>query len=256
MAGLDTLEITNAGLININKKIIGSRIFSGNLITTVGTPIVVDGVASNFSPQNYFTYSPLNFVDTESLTVNFQGTFFKSDNKQCAFELIGSDENALTLFFGNTSATLLYANTPLVSFSDLPLEKDTKIRVFLVLKSNKVELTVSYDNSTAQRVGDLSLEIPLTSFNTLNLGSSSTDRTTAWQGTIDLKQFSIYNNTELLYAPSEGTSWNFSHILISDGKVPLADDSTPVANHIYKFPITEIKRSGPRKANTQMSRKA
>ena len=38
-----------------------------------------------------------------------------------------------------------------------------------------------------------------------------------------------------------GTSQIF---LVRDGKIPLTDSTTPAANHIYSFPVTEIKRSG------------
>jgi hypothetical protein len=63
-------------------------------------------------------------------------------------------------------------------------------------------------------------------------------------GDINLNEFSICTNDNLAYAPSEGTSWNFSYLLIADENFDLSDNTQPVANHIYKCPITEISRSG------------
>lgn len=247
MAGLDILNITDSGLLKISQKILNSRTYSSSLITVVGDPIVLDGIASNFSSENYFIYSPLNFTDTESITIDFKGTFIEGedkDYKQCAFELISSEGTPLTLFLENTKVTLMYRNAPVFTYNNLHLEDSYDLSIFLILKRSGFEFTLSCGSFSIQRVERVSLTIPLTSFTTLNIGSSSTNREAAWLGAINLKEFSIYNNGNLLYSPSEGTSWNFSDILVSDGKVPLLDNSTSVAEHIYQFPVTEIKRSG------------
>ena len=81
MAGLDTLNITNTGLLNINKKVVNSRTFASNLITAVGSPVVIEGVASGFSTESYFVYSPLAFTNSEKISVNFKGIFFKKEER-------------------------------------------------------------------------------------------------------------------------------------------------------------------------------
>lgn len=244
MAGLDTLNITNTGLLHINKKIINSRTFSSNLITAVGSPAVVDGVASEFSVNNYFIYSPLAFTNSEKIGIDFRGTFVKKEEFQCAFELISAAGAPLSISFENSRVSLTYRDLLLFSFGNISLDDDTEVQVNLSLTTRTYEFTLIYGKQILQKSGILDLTIPLESFVSLNIGSSSTNRENFWAGSIDLKEFNIYNNGALIYTPSKGTSWNFSNLLVSDGKIPLTDSSGPTANHIYTFPITEIKRSG------------
>ena len=244
MAGLDTLTITNSGFFNINKKIISSRVFSASLITIKGKTVIMDGVASSFSEENYLTYSPLSFIDTEKIVVNFKGTFTSTDHEQCGWELISSEGSALTLLFENSRVTLLYEGRSVFSFGNLELTDGMQLSAFLTLRSGSYEFTLSYGKKAIQKTGVLGFLISLSSFVALNIGNSSLNRENAWAGSIDLKEFSIYNNGTLLYCPSEGTSWNFSYILVSDGKFPMTDTTKPVLDHIFKFPVTEISRSG------------
>lgn len=244
MAGLDTLNITNTGLLNISKKVVNSRTFVSNLITAIGSPVVIEGVASGFSTEDYFVYYPLTFTNSEKISVNFKGIFFKKEGLQTAFQLISAAGAPLTMTFENSRVTFTYRDLLVFSFGNLALEDNMDIQINLVLTSNSYEFTLMYGKRILQKFGDLDLTIPLESFVSLNLGSNFSDRENFWNGSINLKEFSIYNNGALLYAPSEGTSWNFSNILVSDGKIPLTDSTTPAANHIYSFPVTEIKRSG------------
>ena len=244
MAGLDILNITDTGLFYINKKIVDSRAYSSNLITVIGNPSIIDGVASNFSPDSYLAYSPLRFSNPESISINFKGTFLEGDNSQCAFELMSSGGTPLSLFMENTRVKLTYGDITVFDFNNVFLKDKTDIRVFLVLRSNSYEFTLSYGDSILQKVEDIPLTLPLSSFATLNIGSSSNDRSAFWLGSVLLPDFFIYSDGALVYTPSVGTSWNFSDILVSDGRIPLKDNSSSVANHIYKFPVSEIKKSG------------
>ena len=109
MAGLNTLTITNSGFFNINEKIVNRRTFVSKLITPIGSPIILDGVASGFSSESYLAYSPLEFTDAEKITVNFKGTFLTGPNRQCAWELLNSFNSPLTLTLENSRVTLTYA---------------------------------------------------------------------------------------------------------------------------------------------------
>lgn len=244
MAGLDTLTITKSGFFNINKKIISTRVFSPSLITIKGKTVIIDGIASSFSSENYLTYSPLSFIDTEKIVANFKGTFTSSDHEQCAWELISSEGGALTLSFDNSRVTLLYEGRSIFSFGNLELTDGMQLSAFLTLRSGNYEFTLNYGKKAIQKSGILGFLIPLNSFIALNIGNSSLNRENAWAGSIDLREFSIYNNGNLLYCPSEGASWNFSYILVSDGKFPMTDTTEPVLDHVFKFPVTEISRSG------------
>lgn len=244
MAGLDALNITNTGLLNINKKVTNSRTFVSNLITAVGNPTIVEGVASGFSTEDYFVYSPLAFTDSEKIRINFKGVFFRKDGLQTAFQLISGAGASLTMTFENSRVSFTYRDLIVFSFGNLTLEDNMNVQINLVLTHDSYEFTLMYGKQILQKSGNLDLTIPLESFVSLNLGSNFPNRENFWNGNINLKEFSIYNNGALLYAPSEGTSWNFSNILVSDGKFPLTDNTAPIANHIYSFPVTEIKRSG------------
>jgi hypothetical protein len=244
MAGLDTLTITNSGFFNINKKIINRRTFVGSLINIVGSPIILDGVASGFSEESYLTYSPLTFTDSEKITINFKGTFLTGTNKQTAWELINSFNSPITLSFENSRVILTYGRYTILSLGNLNLTDNTEISTFINLKETSYEFTINTGTQVIQRSGDLNFTIPLTSFTILNIGSSSLNREEAWMGSAYLTDFFIYNNGTFLYSPSEGTSWNFSNILVSDGALVLSDSTQPTAGHIYSFPVTEISRSG------------
>ena len=119
MAGLDTLNITNSGLFNINKKIINSRVYSNSLITAIGNPTILDGVASGFSSESYLFYSPLNLEGATALSVNFQGNLTRSTKEQCAWELTNTSEASLRLIFENNKVTLMYNAERIFSFSSL-----------------------------------------------------------------------------------------------------------------------------------------
>ena len=244
MAGLDTLNITDSGFFNINKKIVSSKTYSSSLITVVGKPIIVDGVASSLSAENYLTYSPLAFRDTEKISISFKGTFGESNKPQSIWELISPDGDILTLTFENTKVTLTYGNRTIFSFGNLNFTKGTLITTFLSVKSSSYEFTLHYGKQVSQKSGEFPFLVPLSSFNTVNIGNSTVERENAWAGSVDLKEFTIYNNSTLLYSPSTGTPWNFSNILVSDGKIPLTDSTEPSLGHIYSFPLKEISRSG------------
>ena len=244
MAGLDTLNITNSGFFNINKKIIGNKVFSDKLIVIHGETIITDGIASSFSEENYLSYSPLLFYNAEKISVNFQGTFTKADNKQCIWELITPDGDVLTLTFENSRVALSFGSRSVFALGNIELTDDMALSSILTLKGTSYEFTLNYGKNVVQKSGTLGFIIPINSFRTINIGNSTIHREAVWAGSVNLKEFTIYNNNTLLYTPSIGTPWNFTYILVSDGSKPLTDDLEPTLDHIFKFPVSEISRSG------------
>lgn len=244
MAGLDTLTITNSGIFNINRKIVDSRVFSSSLITMKGKVAIKDGIASSFSQENYLTFSPLHFIDSEKITINFKGTYTTSDHNECPLELIDSEGKALSLLFENSRVTLIYNERTIFSFGNLEFPEGVALTAYLTLKNQSYEFTLYHGKQVLQKTGEFNFVLPLNSFITLNIGRSYINPENVWEGEINLNELFIYNNETLLYCPSEGASWNFSYILISDGTNALTDTTEPTKGHIYKFPITEINRSG------------
>ena len=244
MAGLDTLTITNSGLFSINQKIANSRTYSSSLITVVGSPAISDGIASGLSTENYFTYSPLNFIDPEKITVLFKGTYIPNGQSQCAWSIQSTTGNSLHLIFENNEVTLKYGNFTAFSFGNIAFSESTEISIYLIIRNTSYEFTMNYGKKVIQKTGNLDFTIPLSTLTSLTLGNASPLHANPWLGSINLNEFSIYNNGELLYTPSNGATWNFSNILISDGKIPLQDNSRTTAGHIYSFPVTEIVQSG------------
>ena len=243
MADLDTLNVTDSGLFNINKKIINSRTYASNLITVAGSPTILNGIASELSSESYLFYSPLNLEETSTLSVNFKGNFTESSSKQCLWELTDNSSSSLYLYIENNTISLMYNAEQIFSFKNLNFSDNEDLKTYLTLKTNSYTFTLNYGNKVLQKSGEFNFNIPLSTFTTINIGSSSANRNNFWEGSIDLKELSLYKNGEFVYSPSEGTSWNFSNILISDGTFPLTDSTQPAAKHIYSYPITEISRS-------------
>lgn len=243
MASLDTLNVTNLGLLNINKKIINSRIFSGNLITSVGAPVISDGVASGFSQENYFTYSPITFATPEKISISFKGTFVPGGHPQCAFKLINSLNAHITLVFKDNSVKLLFNTQKLFSFN-FSVENEADVSISLTLESNSYEFIMYSENKVIQKVESIPFTLPIDTFSILNLGNDTTDTENFWMGSIDVKEFFIYEDNEVIYTPSIGEEWTFSNILASDGSFPLTNSTSEAAGHVYSFDVKEISRSG------------
>ena len=244
MASLDSLNITNSGLININQKVINSRAYSASLITTVGNPTVIEGISSGFSAENYFIHSPLNLEDAEKISINLKGSFFQNSQEQCILELMSSTENALSLTFTNSQINITYGNFPILIVGNLNFTDNQDFSILLTLTNTTFEFVLYYGKKVLQKTGNLEFTLSVSTFNSLIIGNNFANKNKAWNGTINLNEFSILKDNELAYSPSEGISWNFSNILISDGEFILSDSTQIAAGHVYSFPVTEIKKSG------------
>ena len=244
MAGLNTLKTTNAGFFNINKKIINSRTYTSSLISSVGTPVVANGIATSFSQESYLIHAPLELEGVNKITISFKGTFIEGEQTQAAFELGNSFDMPLSLSFENHKVLIRYGNHEILKITNITLTNETSIVVYLILKPTSYEFTLNYGNQVIQKIGELTFTIGLNSLSSLILGNSFSNKNNFWLGSIDLKEFFIYNNGKFSYAPTIGTSWNFSNIIISDGSVTLTDKTAPLVGHAYSFDIKEISRSG------------
>ena len=245
MATVNAFNITQKGFFYINDKIVGSRVFSENLITAVGNPTVQNGVARSFSEHDYFTYSPLVFdEETDKITISFEGQFFTADREQFMWELGSSSGTPITLSMTNSSLSIKHGLFSIINIRSIPLEDNTKISGMLVIRANTYELTFRYGNKTTQKTGVFLGTLDLTQFVNITIGNCSYNREAFWNGYFDLTHFYISRNGEPIYTPSEGASWGFSKILVSDGEFELTDKSVPIAGHIFEFPVKEITHSG------------
>ena len=243
MATVNSFDITNKGFFCINDKIIGSRVFSQDLITPVGNPIVSQGVARSFSEDDYFVYSPLDFEETTKITITFDGQFFLADHKQCMFELSG-DGLPVKLSFTNDEVLLTIGNYNVIRLRKMPFTDNTRVSGNITFNELSWSFTLRYGTKTTQKSGIFIDPLDMSYFNSVTIGTSPENRTDFWDGYFNLTEFSIYKNDELMYTPSEGAAWTFTKILVSDGEFPLTDKSVSIAKHIYEFPVKEINRSG------------
>lgn len=244
MANTNALTITKKGFTYINEKLIGSRIFEESLITAVGSPVISKGVARDFSEEDYLTYAPLNFEEATKITISFKGQFFKADFEQCMWELESSEGTPLSLTYTNNEVRINLGLYPLLKVRKIPFEDDMDVEGTLILGDNTYDFTFRYGTKTTHKTGYIDEPIDYSTFIGLNVGSTSLNRQHFWYGFFDLTQFFIYRDDELIYTPSSGTFWTFSKILVSDGEFKLTDNSIPLVDHIFEFPVKTITTSG------------
>jgi len=243
MAISNTLNINNLGLININKKIIDSRAFLKSSITTLGNPLITDGIASGLSSDSYFTYNNLNFEETESIAISFEGAYLKGEGSQTAWVLSSSEDN-LSLKFSNAGISFSSNDTEIFKYSSLNFDNEASIKAYLILRADSYEFTLYFGSNSVQRQGALDTSINISEFSRVTIGNDIENSDDFWMGSISLKNFAILKDNVLYYTPSLGHTFTFTKILVSDGEFPLTDTSTPLLNHIYSFDVEEANRSG------------
>ena len=238
------MTVSNSGLLYINKKLIGAREYSENLIDTQGNVSIENGVASNFDNESYLYKSGLNITSNE-ITVTASGIYYPYEREQVLWFLAGdnaTNENIILQFSNNTIELVLNSQI-VISFSNLNFEDNTNFKAVATLTNNKYELTVFMRDTVYHRVVNLTDTKNLPALKSLYIGNDQTDLEEYWEGSIELNDFTIDANRELIYTPSYSTFFTFSKILISDGEYHLQDNSIPVAKHVYQFDAQEVTRN-------------
>ena len=80
--------VSDLGLFNVNRKIINSRKFNKENISSHGEIDVINGIAGNFSSENYLTHS-ISFSGSKVI-ITISGTFIPENREQVAWFLLSS----------------------------------------------------------------------------------------------------------------------------------------------------------------------
>lgn len=245
------MEITKAGILNINRKILDSRKYDKNLITTVGDYVVIiNGTASRFDENNYL-YQTIALED-KNMSITCSGTIITSGDDQVAFSLAGNNGELLELHFNNSQASIVLNSEILLQFSGLKIYSGLPFNIILDLMDssplqvhNKVlRATLILEDVVFEEKVTLKESFDPSRLTELYIGSDGNELPNFWYGSINLNTFTISQKGKLVYSPSTTYSLAFSKILVSSGEFPLTDDSVPILNHIVECPLEEISRSG------------
>ena len=239
---LNEFKLSDLGLLNINRKIIGSRRYDSELITTVGTVNIFESKAWGFNLESYLYKSGLSFTK-DNITIACSCNFTTSDNSQIVYLLKG-EEYSVSLYFSNNSARLLVNGRVVIQYSSLNLTDNTEIRTIVELKQDTCTFTLYATDTVFEKTVTLANPINISDLTNLYIGNEPEMLGNFWMGSIDLGTFTISEDKVLVYSPSTSYPLLFSKILISDGEFHLNDKSVPVANHIYEYKVSEITRSG------------
>ena len=96
----NTMTITDNALSDISRELIDKRKYLEGSIDIVGNPTVLNGVGSNLTSSNYFTYSGVNFDSIfHNVKITFSGHYFPDEgtNESCAWELQSESPYTLSL---------------------------------------------------------------------------------------------------------------------------------------------------------------
>ena len=116
---LNEMRITDSGLLNINRKIIGSRKYDTNLISNIGNVSIFESIASGFDISSYLCASELSFPK-DDLTITCTATFAQSPTDQLVYLLKG-DEHSIELHFCDEQSRLIVDDVVVLQFSYLKL---------------------------------------------------------------------------------------------------------------------------------------
>ena len=243
------MVITDSSLSQVSRELIDKRVYKEGLIQIVGSPVIYNGVASNISNSSYFTYSDFSFgSNLHSAKITFNGTYVP---EAIAHTSYAYDINGLTLEFTPTSITLKYNSVVIKQFPNLALSLENVVSTSAEftntylgedLESQECKFIVILNGTTYTDTVNVPDPINFSSLTSLVLGNNST-HDGYWEGNINLTSFALYQNERILYTPSAKNSFKFTKIMVADSTNPLTDTSTPVLNHVYECPVTEISRT-------------
>ena len=238
---LNELKISKEGLISINRKLIDSRKYESNLISTVGDVNIFNSKASGFSKSNYLYKSGLELPS--SVIISCYGTYASSEVNQTAWTLSGN-QTSVTLYFTN-NRVILSLNDMNIQLTRLELYDGLDFSIFTKISKDSCSLVLYLGNNIYEKNVPLNSTVNIAGEYSLYLGNEPRLLgENFWSGSLDLSKFSIKENDTLIYSPSVNYPLVFTKILISDGEFKLTDKSTPIANHIYEYEVSEITRSG------------
>ena len=98
----NNLVITNNALTSISRELINKRLYKEDSIEKVGSPYILNGVASNFSSSDYLKQTGLVFAPDAPLSVEFQGSCspIPESSLECVWKL-QNGSTFIALFAGS-----------------------------------------------------------------------------------------------------------------------------------------------------------
>ena len=227
------MVITDESLSQISRELIDKRTYDGSKITVIGSPQILNGIASNLSNTDYLRHDGIALSsDYDSTTITFKGNIVETG---CAFSF-----KDLSLCVNYSSVSLNKDDVSLVEINNLNLKENDAITCNINFTNSSCTLQLITDNSVFTSTEELQEPIDFSTYSLLILG---TDFVYPWQGSIALADFSIIQDDKIIYSPSSEISFTFTKILVGDGKYPLVNNSGPILNHVYEFPVQEISRT-------------
>lgn len=239
---LKQMSVTDAGILNINRKIIDSRRYEKSLITTVGDVSVTNGKASRFD-ENSYLYQVIA-LSNKSISITCSGTLITSGDDQVAFSLSGDSGELLELHFNNSQMILVINSKIVLQFSSLVLYQGIEFNTIIDISENLCRATLVIEDAVFEKTVNLSQPLNPSTFNKIYIGGDGQGGSNFWYGSINLTNFTISQDGKLIYTPSTSYPLEFTKVLVSDEEFPLTDNSIPILNHVVECPIEEISRSG------------
>lgn len=239
------MTVSSIGLLSINRKIADLRKYNSILIDTIGNPSIINNYACDFNNTSYLYKSSLNILGSE-LTIFSSGNYYSYEKEQVLWFLSGENNllNNAILQFSSSTASVIIDSRKIISISHLNLTDNSSVKSIVNISNNKCSLILNVDGIIYKKEKDLEIPTDIANLNKLYIGNDPTDLEEYWCGTVNLDSFSIYENNTLVYSPSSGYSFSFSKILLSDGEFSLADDTVPIAKHVFRVDFEEIHRTG------------
>lgn len=238
--------VTSTGLQKTASEIINKRLYAPNKIEVVGSPLITDeGMASSFTATSYVTIKNVNISNYASVQIGFTGYFFSENNNfQSCWSLESSQTPAysLGLFLSNSRLELRRGTTNIFR-RDIKTTNYEYLNISVTITSDTCSIIIKNDSGVYTFDGNLSVTLDFSIYDSIRIGQSSRSTNLYWVNRINLTDFLVYGGKDLIYSISDESYVQFSKIMISDGTIPLADDSFPVIDHVREFSITELNRT-------------
>ena len=240
---LNEMKISDLGILSIARKISDTRKYDSGLINSIGNIKVSDNYASGFSTNSYL-YKNGIALSGESITITCTLKFVstKPNRDQLVFSLKNSSQN-LELHLNNNQITFLINSKVSNQLSYLNINDDEEINIIISIKNETCNVTLYFQNRAVESNLPLNIPFDISGTYELFLGNEP-ENLNFLEGSLNLANFTIALDDNLIYSPSKSYPLTFSKILVSDGEFELQDNSFPIADHIYEFSISEITKSG------------
>lgn len=242
---MGNLYATDKGLSSVSKELISYNMYDGSSLSFVGTPTVSsNGIISNINKNNYATF-PVIFQNSLDIKVTIKGIYRSSSYPQCIFSFYNAEDtsNAFGIFISNNELRVKVGKKSTILIDTLRFKDNQEIMVTFESQEDTYSLRVSQNMKESLFSGTLKYDVPYTNYNVGCIGFSIFGEGSFWGGSLDLKKLLVSSNGNIRCNPTEPTFLQFTKVLISDGTIPLKDNTSPVIDHIEEFPIEEINRT-------------